>query len=345
MRTLVRLVLLAVLLSSCSSLSPEPTPTAEPAPPFAFVSQDPVIASGAAQHWTGKWMNPGATIYADGQFHMFLNAFHEWPGEVSVGHFVSENGYTWEAAQAEPVFTSADIGYVQAGQGADVSSVVIADDGTWLFYFHVVTQGGGDSIGLATAPGPDGPWDFGSGPVLKPGAEGAWDAGRLEWPCVVRDGSTYRMYYTGTNAAGRKAIGMATSADGLTWTKYNDPTTEEAQFAESDPVLRSTGGWEGSSTDRPRVAEAPDGWVMIYNGLSTNTRGLAYSEDGVTWRKSEANPIITRADYAGMGSDSWDTSLLYFEGVYYYYMEIGSLENTQIYLAQGVGPLELPSED
>jgi sucrose-6-phosphate hydrolase SacC (GH32 family) len=299
----------------------------------------PVIANGRAAHWTGKWMNPGGVVVIDGAFHMFLNAFQNWPGEISIGHFVSENGYEWDPAQEDPVFTSNAVPYLEADRGIDVSSAVVLPDGSLALYFHTISEGANTGIGMATAPGPEGPWTFSDAPILAKGAGNRWDNGALAWPNVVVGPDGLVMYYTGVSVTGRSAIGMATSSDGYTWTKYNDTATTEAQFADSDSVLSGADSYTGGSTDRPRAQYTPEGWVMIYTGSDLNDRGLAFSDDGIHWQDYASNPIISAPDYSRFGSNTWDTNLVYYDGVFYYYMEIGSLNNTQIFLATHEGSL------
>ena len=67
--------------------------------------------------------------------------------------------------------------------------------------------------------------------------------------------------------------GMATSADGTSWTKYDDPGTTEAPFAESDPVLQpSPPGWDAEDV-KYSVMNTDPGWEMLYKGLGTATDG------------------------------------------------------------------------
>ena len=350
-KTLAGAILFCFTLAACSSPVTEPTvaPT-DPLPSptsgdarrleFDFHRVDPVIANGESQHWTGRWMNPGGVVWHEGLFHMFINAFHSWPGEISIGHFVSSDGVVWEPAQDEPLFTSRDIGYLTSTQGADVSSAVVLPDGNWALYIHTVSRSGRAGIGMATAPAPEGPWVFSEEEILSPGQGNEWDNNQLRWPNVVEAEDGYLMFYTGANASGGLAIGVATSEDGFVWTKYDNPQTSEEVYAESDPVIVGGEGWEGSMADRPRAQYTPDGWVMIYTGAELNSRGLAFSSDGMHWEPFTGNPIIAKEDFQDWGENTWDTNLLYHDGAYYYYMEVGSLSNTQIFLATFEGSLK-----
>lgn len=339
-----------VALSACSGgAAPEPaataaatsvpTPTAVPvlAPDFAFASDTPVVAHGLSGEWDSRYINPGAMIYHEGQFHMFRNGFTTWPGFVAVGYAVSDDGQHWTAVQDEPVLTSDEVDY--APSAILVTSVVVLDDGTWAMYFSTHNSSSTPSvIGRATAEEPSGPWTVDAKPVLSPGSEGAWDEGNVRWPRVLQTADGFVMFYAGEGADSRFRIGRAESSDGIQWTKYDDPATSEGIYAESDPVLESSGGWEVRDVDRPAVARTPEGYVMILTGGIISRRGLAVSEDGIHWEQYEGNPIISDADFPVPGN-TWDTALVYADGAYYYFMEIGTLDGTDIYLTVHHGTL------
>lgn len=241
--------------------------------------------------------------------------------------------------QDEPVFSSEQVPF---GNGrADVSSVLVMGDGTWVIYFHTVSNGVPPMlIGRATAASPLGSWSVDADPVLVPGPDGAWDEQSLFWPSVVRDGDGYRMYYGARDSQANFAIGMATSQDGLSWIKYNDPGTNDTLYADSEPVFVPSTKWESNKVDRPRVQSTPDGWVMIYQaGPAIEDRGLALSNDGIHWNAYPENPLFTRETFPIPNAKTWDTALLYHEGVYYYFMELGSLSGTDLYLTTHRGSL------
>jgi dienelactone hydrolase len=304
---------------------------------FSFQGDDPrlpIVTHEPSPAISNLYINPGAVTFHDGRYHMFFNSFTAWPGVVEVGYMTSLDGAAWEMVQDEPIFTTDQVPY---GKGyADISSVVVLADGSWVMYFHTVGEG---QIGLATAASPLGPWRVDPEPVLLPGPEGAWDADGLGWPSVVRDGVGFRMYY-GAEESGHYAIGMATSPDGLQWTKYDDPETIAAPFIESDPVLIPSDDWERIKVDRPRAAVSPDGWVMLYQGgLAVEQRGLAVSADGIHWTRHPANPIFRSESFPIEGARTWDTALLYHQNRYLCWMEIGTLAGTDLYLAVHEGSL------
>ena len=339
--------LFILLLAACSGASPVESAaelvldSSEPIEPitFTFFGDDPtqpIIDNGEREHWTGKYLNPGGVVYHEGVFHMFLNAFGN--GVVNIGYYTSPDGYVWTQAADQPLFTSDELPYLTGSRRAHVSSALVTDDGTWMLYFQIY-DADQPGVGRATAASPEGPWSFDAEMVLLPGAEGEWDSGTLSWPNVVATEEGYVMFYGAKDAGNGLAIGRATSADGITWSKYDDPATTDAPYADSDPVIVGSGsGWDLRKAERPRAVLSPDGWVMIYPGSILNRRGLAFSQDGIHWEGYAGNPFITEDNFPVPGS-TWDTALVYQDGVYYYFMEIGSLAATRIYLATFEGPL------
>jgi hypothetical protein len=279
-------------------------------------------------------------MYHEGLFYMFRNGFKNWPGLVSIGYMTSPDGLNWTEVQEAPVFTSDQVPYVAPGDGADVSSVIVLEDGTWVFYFHVVSNTEVPVIGIATAPAPEGPWTVAPDPVLLAGGEDAWDRGGVSWPSVVPTDTGYAMYFAGYRGQFDKSmIGLAFSPDGLQWEKYDDPATTEAWFVESDPILKGDESWTTDGVDRARVVDTPEGLVMVYQGGALIKRGLAFSDDRVNWVPHPENPVLEIIDFP-LSGNMWDTALVYHDNVYYYYTEIGSMTATHIYLAVHEGEIK-----
>src|SRR5215207_4657153 len=157
------------LPTSTPVLTPAPRPIIFAEPNFIFQGDDPtipIVTHEPSSEIENLYINPGAVVFHEGMFHMFFNSFTAWPGLVKIGYMTSSDGYHWDMAQDAPVLTSDQIPF---GDGkADVSSVVVMDDGTWVMYFHTVSDG---EIGRATATSLLGPWEVDPEPILKPGPE------------------------------------------------------------------------------------------------------------------------------------------------------------------------------
>jgi len=139
-------------------------------------------------------------------------------------------------------------------------------------------------VGLAKDP---------AGPIFTPsGAE--WDEEWFVMDDALRVGEGYVMYYEG-RPKGRptRQIGLATSADGLSWHPHV-----------ANPVLRvgPAGSWDDNFVTDAEVLVVGDEYWMFYVGHDGTTEriGLAFSADGVVWRKHEGNPILTES------AEGWD---------------------------------------
>ncbi len=130
-------------------------------------------------------------------------------------------------------------------------------------------------------------------PVLTGGAAGEWDELYIESPSVVFDGKMYYMYFSGVDANYKVRIGVATSQDGINWTKYaNNPVITEGDLLD----------WDGFSVATPTVLFKDGKFEMWYSGVSnfdlqdnkidTVKLGYATSEDGFNWIKSPHNPVL-----------------------------------------------------
>ena len=161
-------------------------------------------------------------------------------------------------------------------------------------------NGNNYNIGLGYSIGGDyGFTKFAQNPVLGQGPA-AYDSLSVKDPFVLKVGSKYLMYYSGTNSSGVSAICLATSYDGIRWTKYA-----------SNPVLQkgTAGAWDVTGVYFASVYDTgvvgAKRYRMLYEGYnSTNFAiGYAYSADGLSWTKGGSNPVISK----GAGG-AWDNT-------------------------------------
>lgn len=142
-----------------------------------------------------------------------------------------------------------------------------------------------------------------TGPVLVPGAP--WEGVATMCPGVLWDegAGQYRMYYSAGEQYEPNAIGVATSADGIQWTRQAAPV-----FA-ADPAS----AWERARATASDVHRVGDWYYMFYIGFADIHHaniGVARSRDGLTaWQRHPRNPIL-RAP--GMASPfAWDRDAIY----------------------------------
>ena len=368
MRRILFLVFSLVLLSACAApVTPVPTSipteipitptsqatstpqvTATPVPFFTVYGDAPIVSKGQPGTWDDRFTDPGAVIYHDGMFHMFRNGFRGFPATSQVGYVTSPDGFTWTKQGDQPVFKTSDVPYAKIAMYA---SSVIHEDNCWALFFYTWDSNSYPSasvIGRATEciGGPVmAQWFVDTEPILQPGAAGNWDAKQVLAPHVLKTSDGYVMYYSGVGASGIQMIGMATSKDEVHWTKYNDPTTTDTLFADSDPVFQpgEKGAWDAAWVHQPRVFQTSTGWIMIYRGVS-DTRGanmklgLATSEDGIHWERYTGNPIFKPSDIKG-ARQFWFTNAVLKDDVIYLFVEGDISQTTQIYLATHEGEI------
>jgi len=133
-------------------------------------------------------------------------------------------------------------------------------------------------------------------PVLLKGPAESWDVVEVAFPEVILDGSTFKMWYAGGDGTNFR-IGYATSPDGITWTK-----------SDSNPVMDvgPPGSWDDERVNPGAVIFDGSSYKMWYTGYDGFFRrtGYATSPDGITWTKSDSNPVMD-VGAAGEWDDTW----------------------------------------
>jgi hypothetical protein len=115
---------------------------------------------------------------------------------------------------------------------------------------------------------------------------GEWDGGQVVKAGVIRDDTGYKMWFDGANVLGEPQIGLATSSDGISWTK-----------SLNNPVWAGTPGeWDGDSPEHaPFVLKEGPTYKMWYEGRGnggTRQLGYAHSSNGVDWIEHPGNPVL-----------------------------------------------------
>jgi predicted GH43/DUF377 family glycosyl hydrolase len=158
----------------------------------------------------------------------------------------------------------------------------------------------------------------GSTAVLTPSSSG-WDSYLVGSPSVIKIGTTYYLYYEGINISSyTPAIGLATSTDGVHWTK-----------GASAILQPTTGAWDSTEVRYPTVVQNGSNYLMVYQGSGTGSAlGLATSTNGTSWTK-HAGAVFTTS---GVHSAYVPGSLLFISGQYVLYYtvdgDIGRMTST-----------------
>jgi hypothetical protein len=163
-------------------------------------------------------------------------------------------------------------------------------------------------------------------PVLVPGEPGSWDDLSTGVPNIVWHDSMFYLFYMGRNVAGRIAIGLATSHDGVHYKKFG-----------ANPVLASDNNGFDAFTVGPGIVVKEDSvWVMYFNALETAgfTPGPSIGRATATiltgpWKRRDT-PVLKTGN-----KGEWDagfvipsTVLALKEGSYIMYYSGGNDYNT-----------------
>lgn len=130
---------------------------------------------------------------------------------------------------------------------------------------------------------------YSNNPVLSPSGDEYYDT----WASVVKIGSTYYMYYQvyAGGPSNPNRISLATSSDGLSWTKVGTILS-----------LGASGTWDDYYIENVDAYVVQDGVILAYSGYSGSTWGcgVAYSSSPTgAFTKSSENPILTASGVVG----------------------------------------------
>ena len=121
-------------------------------------------------------------------------------------------------------------------------------------------------------------------PVFTPGGPGHWDVKLRERGWILREGTTYHMWYTGYDGTreGLKMLGYATSPDGIHWTPDSNNPVYRGHWVEDMMVVKRGSTYymfaEGQD-DHAQLLSSPDkihwSWLGFLDIRMTDGRPIA----------------------------------------------------------------------
>ena len=236
-------------------------------------------------------VDQGQVMYDDGIYKMwFMNLYYN--GMADVSYAESNDGISWHIASNGPVLTAG-----QPGNWDDNSvgmGYILKENGAYKYYYvgNREPHTGMRQIGMAVSQ--DGiNWEKYPDPVL-PSDSSQWFLGVHS---VIKINNEYYMYYEASSEFDYTFnINLATSTDGIHWTKYTN-----------NPILLPSQSWEQGSVSYATITNYNNGYMMTYSNRSQTAIGVAYSNDGITWNKDNQNPKFSTQDATG----GWCTKTSY----------------------------------
>ena len=231
---------------------------------------NPVLTPGPAS-WESCWVGQVSVLYntSDSLLHMWYagrgNCNNYQP--VYIGHATSQDGSNWTKD------SDWALGPGSSGQWDDDAlsgpEVIVVNDTLHMWY---------DGYKLGQIPPKTGhaistdwiTWEKDpANPVLEPGSVQDWDYPHVRDARVICIDDTFHMFYNGGDHPNYD-IGYAQSSNGSNWVKYDESTTTENPYMNSDPVLKRgpAGSWDedGVWTGSVLFNDNSDSLRMWYSG-------------------------------------------------------------------------------
>lgn len=219
---------------------------------------------------------PGAIVLR-GRVHLFYQTYGNGRRDA-INHAVSTDGISFDRDAGNPVFRPSDAAW-SAGRAIDAEAFVHGNK-LLLYYATRDPEMKVQKIGVAQAPLSSnfttGDWTNLSktGPALEPTL--AWERDCVEAPSIVRRGEKLFMFYAGGYNNAPQQIGVATSTDGVTWTRVSD----RPLLANGPP-----GSWNDSESGHPGVFQDGKRTLLFFQGNPDKGKTWTLAATEIGWGK------------------------------------------------------------
>ncbi|MCL5011643.1 MAG: class III signal peptide-containing protein [Candidatus Marsarchaeota archaeon] len=254
-------------------------------------------------------------IYVNGVYYAFYSNETGGPtGQGNIGVLNSTNGINWTVMN-DSILNPSPTGWDNNSIGVPVVIYDSNDNEFKMWYMGSNNTNvdsswqndPGQSIGYATSPNVSINWvKYQSNPVFFPNSTGTWDNVSIAPSmAIIKDGDTYKMWYSAKNSTGdfNTSVGYATSADGITWTRWNGTGGPVIANMISIVVLKNSV------------------YYMSLGSLNVNfpdfVTEASTSADGITWTAPYATLTSTPGCWdSGSINQSFINSIIFTNGQY-----------------------------
>jgi hypothetical protein len=177
------------------------------------VSDNATLSPGPAGSWDENIRERGWFMYDNGIYHAWYGGWrgdynHNIPNLVKLGYATSIDGVNWTKHPDNPIYDETWI--------EDIC--VVKHDGTYYMYAEDEYTDGGNHVHIVLYTSTDGISWTKHGPVLQRDGDG-WEQHEVATPVVWKEDGSWFMLYEGIGSETAGQIGLATSADGINWTR------------------------------------------------------------------------------------------------------------------------------
>jgi PKD repeat protein len=251
-------------------------------------------SSGTPTTWNWSWGDGTANGTTQNPVHIF-NSFGAYTVNLTITNATGNSSLSSSTKiYVKPNFirslTSPILTHYVGGDNINVADPQIISNTTHQTLWYGTYDGADPAnwtVRMATSPltFPPNTWTrYPGNPILINSV--SWEGGGVRFGSLIQDNSSgYRMWYNGATG-GLSKIGLATSTNGYTWTKYP-----------SNPIFDVSG--DETSVENPSIINDSGTLRMYYNYRTAGTTlpGIRYAEstNGITWTKYSG-------DVVGLGS-------------------------------------------
>lgn len=303
---------------------------------FSKYSGNPIVQLGASGSWEDSDINDPNVIYDSGNSrHALLYSGYK-SGDASsrqqlgIAYTTNLLG-SWTKDAHNPLFE---------GDGFDIQNGGVVKLGSTYYYYYGTTS---TKIAVATSPNLI-TWTD-QGEILLPGGTGAWDEGGVfdAFARLNQDGKTIELWYAGTpSGSATRAIGVATSTNGTTFTKSaKNPIIAPQPWASQmsncgEPSIYVPSGKEGKEM------------LISFDGARSGVSGQRFINQALTVDGGTSWHYRIGAIEKGTGWESvqcFDSFIYEYAGILYIFYAGADTAGTALGLniQIGVASVQLPS--
>ena len=261
-----------------------------------LIRQGIVLSTGASGEFDSFELGGPSVLFDSGTYKMWYFGYSG--STVAIGYATSPDGRTW-TKQGPVLAPSIPL------EGSNIAYPEVLKIGSEYRMWYTGYDGSTGRILAATSS--DGLSWVKQGLTLDVGGPGTLDDFRVWDPTVLYRHETFYMWYTGqsTSDPPRARILLATSSDGLSWTKRGVVVSPGA-----------TGSMDQDHVANPAVRRACLFFEMIYMGGSGGYQRLFYARsiDGVHWQKKglaldvlapDESPYVVQPSFLIEANGTW----------------------------------------